>query len=223
MSVRKVLAINTARKTNNTATLLSKALEGAKAAGAQTEMIHLHDFNVNGCKGCMACKKLKNVPPKSCLQRDELTPILEKCVYEADSVIVGAPIYFWQPSGIFRSFSERLLYPYFIYGAPKGKNYYPRKDQKWGLIFTMGAPKSMIDDFSLTKSGMDCMDPLAGGYKGIIGNTDVLKVYMTYHVKNFKGYELDCLNEPERKVHHEQTWEKDLEAAYEMGKKLGKA
>lgn len=133
--------------------MLQKALEGAKSEGSQTELIHLHDINVNGCKGCMACKKLKNVPPRSCLQRDELSPILEKCVYDADSVIVGGPIYFWQPGVIFRSFSERLLYPYFIYGAPEGKNYYPRKDQKWGLIDTMGAPKSMIDNFTCNKYG----------------------------------------------------------------------
>lgn len=222
MSVRKVLAINAARKTNNTAIMLQKALEGAKSEGAQTEIIHLHDINVNGCKGCMACKKLKNVPPRSCLQRDELSPILEKCVYEADSVIVGGPIYFWQPGGIFRSFSERLLYPYFIYGAPQGKNYYPRKDQKWGLIYTMGAPKSMIDDFTCNKQGEDSMDALDKFYKMLFGNVEELKVYMTYHVKNFKGYELDCLNEPERKVHYDQTWEKDLEKAYQMGKRLAK-
>lgn len=222
MSVRKVLAINAARKTNNTAIMLQKALEGAKSEGAQTELIHLHDFNVNGCKGCMACKKLKNVPPRSCLQRDDLSPILEKCVYEADSVIVGGPIYFWQPGGIFRSFSERLLYPYFIYGAPQGKNYYPRKDQKWGLIYTMGAPKSMVDDFTCNKQGEDSMDAINKFYKMLFGNVEELKVYMTYHVKNFKGYELDCLNEPERKVHHDQTWEKDLEKAYQMGKRLVK-
>lgn len=223
MSVRRVLAINTARKNHNTAIMLSKALEGARSVGATTELLHLQDYNVNGCKGCMACKKLKNVPPKTCLQRDDLTPILEKCVYNADSVIVGAPIYFWQPSGIFRSFSERLLYPYFIYGAPLGKNYFPRKDQKWGLIFTMGAPKSMIDDFTETKNGKDSMEPLAGAYKALTGNCETLKIYMTYHVKDFKGFQLDCLNDPERKVYHEQTWEKDLQKAYEMGKRLGKA
>ena len=48
MSVRKVLAINAARKTHNTAIMLQKALEGAKSEGAQTEIIHLHDYNVNG-------------------------------------------------------------------------------------------------------------------------------------------------------------------------------
>ncbi|KAK8897410.1 hypothetical protein M9Y10_015356 [Tritrichomonas musculus] len=222
MSVRKVLAINAARKTNNTALLLKKALEGAKSEGAQTELIHLHDYNVNGCKGCMACKMLKNVPPKSCLQRDDLSPILEKCVYDADAVLVGGPIYFWQPGGIFRSFSERLLYPYFIYGAAPGKNYYPRKNQKYGIIFTMGAPKSMIDDFTATKNGKDCMDLLIGAYQGITGNAEALKVYLTYHVKKFDGYQLDCLNEPERKVYHDQTWEKDLEKAYQMGKRLAK-
>ena len=43
MSIRKVIAINAARKNNNTAAMLKKALEGAKSEGAQTELIHLQD------------------------------------------------------------------------------------------------------------------------------------------------------------------------------------
>lgn len=220
--LRKVLAINAARKTNNTASLLKKALEGAESVGAKTELIHLHDYEFLGCRGCMSCKKLKNCPPKVCLQKDSLTPILEKVVYDCDAFIVGGPIYMWQPGGIFRSFSERLLYPYFIYRANPGVNYYPRKngEQKCGLIFTMGAPKEMIDDFTRNKHG-DSMQVWQNMYGAIIGNVDALRIYMTYHVKNFEGYELDCLNEPARKEYHEKNWGNDLQAAFEMGKKLG--
>ena len=220
MSVRKVFAINASRKTHNTAMMLKKALEGAESEGAQTQLINLHDFKVNGCKGCMACKMLKNVPPKSCLQKDELSPILEKCVYDADSVLVGGPIYFWQPGGVFRSFSERLLYPYYIYGAPAGKSYYPRKDQKWGIIYTMGASMSEIEDFTCNKKGEDSMDALDLFYKKIIGNVEELKVYMTSIVKDFNGYELDWLNRPEKKDYHDKIWGQNLEKAYQMGKRL---
>lgn len=222
MSVRRVLAINAGRRNNNTAAFLKKALEGAKSEGAQTEIIHLHDYTFAGCRGCYACKKLKNVPPKTCFQKDELSPILEKCVYQADSVIVGSPIYFWEPCGFFRCFSERLLYPYYIYGAPKGKSYYPRKDQKWGLIFTMGANKKIVDSLTCNNRGKDSTDHIGMFYKKVIGKIDEMEVYMTYHVKKFEGYELDTLREPERKLHHDQTWEKDLQSAYLMGKRLAK-
>jgi multimeric flavodoxin WrbA len=44
------------RKTWNTATLLQKALEGAAAQGAHTDLIHLYDLQYAGCKSCFACK-----------------------------------------------------------------------------------------------------------------------------------------------------------------------
>ena len=45
----KVLAINgSPRKNHNTATLLQHALDGAKSAGAETEMIHLVDYKSKG-------------------------------------------------------------------------------------------------------------------------------------------------------------------------------
>ena len=53
----KILAINgSPRKNSNTATLLKKALEGAAAQGAETELIHLYDLNFKGCISCFACK-----------------------------------------------------------------------------------------------------------------------------------------------------------------------
>lgn len=66
------------------------------------------------------------------------------------------------------------------------------------------------------------MDALYKFYKMIMPSIEQLKIYQTYHVKNYKGYELDCLNNPERKVHHDQTWEQDLEKVYQMGKRLAK-
>lgn len=222
MISKRIIAINAARKTHNTAIMLKAALYGAKSEGAQTEMIHLQDYTFLGCRGCMACKMLKNVPPKMCLQQDELSPILEKCIYQADSIIVGGPVYFMQAGGIFRSFSERFLYPFSIYGSPN-RNYFPKNGvKKCGLIFTMGATKSIIDDFTSNKKGNDAMQVWFDCFSRFFGNVETLRVYYTYHVKNFKGYELDCLNEPARKQYHDQTWERDLKLAYEMGKKLAK-
>lgn len=220
MLQKKVIAINAARKTHNTAIMLKEALNGAKSQGAKTELIHLHDYTFLGCRGCMACKQLKNIPPRQCLQNDQLTPLLEKCIYQADAIIVGGPVYFWQSGGVFRSFSERFLYPFLIYGSP-GKTYYPKNGaKKCGLIFTMGATKSTIDGLTANEKGEDSMQVWQNCYKMIFGDVDTLRVYYTYHVKNFKGYELDCLNEPARKEYHDETWERDLKLAYEMGKKL---
>lgn len=55
-----VIAVNgSPRKNWNTHILLGKALEGAKDAGAQTELVNLYDLEYKGCISCLACK-LKN-------------------------------------------------------------------------------------------------------------------------------------------------------------------
>ena len=214
MSVPKVVAINAARKTFSTAALLKKALEGAREKGAQTELIHLHDYNVNGCFGCMACKMKKNIPPTGCYHKDDLTPILEKAV-KADALIVGGPIYFWQPGGIFKSFSERLLYPYFKYGSDK--NYYPNNKQKAALFFSMGAPKEMYPEFK------HALDIWKSAYQRSLPDIKFLDVFRTWHVHDFPKYDLDCLNEPARKEYNDATWEENLNKAYRIGQELASA
>ena len=149
MSLRKVIAINAGRKTFNTVKVLKAALEGAKAKGAETELIHLQDYVYTGCKGCMACKMKKNTPPKMCLQKDQLNPVLEKAV-NADGLIIGAPIYMMQPNGYFRCFSERFCYPYSRYGTKE--TYYPNKKQKAALIFTMGLSQK---EYPIVKPGIE--------------------------------------------------------------------
>ena len=77
----KVLAINgSPRKNHNTATLLQHALDGAKSAGAETEMIHLADYKYSGCISCFACKRKGTKFIGKCAVNDELTPILEKAM-----------------------------------------------------------------------------------------------------------------------------------------------
>ena len=46
----KVIALNgSPRKKWNTATLLKHALDGAASKGADTELVHLYDYNYKGC------------------------------------------------------------------------------------------------------------------------------------------------------------------------------
>ena len=44
-------------KKGNTALLLEKVLEGARAAGHTTQRLDLAGMEIRHCKGCMACKK----------------------------------------------------------------------------------------------------------------------------------------------------------------------
>ncbi len=107
----KVIGINgSARKNWNTATLVKKALEGAAAAGAETEYVDLYAEPIKGCLECFACKRKGNNTGGVCAIRDNLRPLLEKA-READAIIIGSPNFFGYPSGMVRAFLERFLYP----------------------------------------------------------------------------------------------------------------
>ena len=102
----KFYALNgSPRKKNNTATVLAKALEGVAAAcpQAQTEMLHLYDYNYKGCISCFECKKIGGKSYGRCAVRDELAPVLEK-LSQADGIIFGSPVYFSDVTGEMRSF-----------------------------------------------------------------------------------------------------------------------
>jgi len=55
----KALFINgSPRKNGNTAQLLKRAMNGAREAGAEVELVNLYDRSLNykGCMSCFACK-----------------------------------------------------------------------------------------------------------------------------------------------------------------------
>lgn len=74
----KVIAINgSPRPRGNTVQLLEKALEGARKAGADTELISLYPLQYRGCVSCFYCKR-KDKEHGTCIIRDDLSPVLEK-------------------------------------------------------------------------------------------------------------------------------------------------
>lgn len=131
----KVMAINgSPRKNKNTATLLTKALEGASSCGAETELIHLYDQNYKGCVSCFACKLKNGKSYGKCALKDDLTPILEK-VSNANAIIFGSPIYLHSVTGAMRSFLERLIFQYLVYDT-NHSSLFKRKIPA-GFIYTM--------------------------------------------------------------------------------------
>ena len=88
----KALFINgSPRKNGNTAQLLKRAMDGAREAGAEVELVNLYDriLNYKGCMSCFACK-IKGGRKGICSFKDDLQPIMEK-VMEADVLVCGSP------------------------------------------------------------------------------------------------------------------------------------
>jgi multimeric flavodoxin WrbA len=137
----KVLAINgSPRKIWNTATLLKKALEGAGSKGAETELIHLYDYNFKGCTSCFACKLKGGKSYGHCGFKDELSPILDR-IPQVDALILGSPIYLGSITGEMKSFLERLIFPYYVYGS--SETLFPKKIPVV-FIYTAGASEAQL-------------------------------------------------------------------------------
>ena len=107
MTKRMILLNASPRKNKNTAQLLESVMKGAQEAGAECELIHLVGMNFKGCMSCFACKRTGNKCGGLCAYKDELRPVLEK-ILAADALVMGSPIYWSYPTGMFRNVIERL-------------------------------------------------------------------------------------------------------------------
>ncbi len=212
----KVIAINgSPRKTWNTATLLNKALEGAASTGAQTELIHLYDLNFKGCTSCFACKLKGGKSYGRCAYKDDLTPVLEK-VAQADALILGSPVYIGVVSGEMRSFIERLLFPYLVYGSDQSLA--PKK-LNCGFIYTMGSTEERIELFGLDKQIMINEAMLSRQFGGA---SESLVVVNTYQFNDYSKYVHDFDVEDKTKTRRE-VFPLDCKKAFDMGVRLTKA
>lgn len=98
----KVLGISgSPRKDGNTEMLIMEALEGAKAKGAEVEMVALSGKDIKGCQAHPSCGQ-----GGKCLIDDDMQPIYAKMM-EADAIIIGTPIYFGGMTGQTKSFLDR--------------------------------------------------------------------------------------------------------------------
>ena len=72
----KILAISMSpRAKGSTVTLLEKALEGAREAGAETELYSVSGKKIEGCDGCWGCAKTGQ-----CHIKDDMQGLYDKMV-----------------------------------------------------------------------------------------------------------------------------------------------
>lgn len=101
---KKVLAIiGSPRKNGNTDALIDVILSSAKDAGAETEKVYLIDCNIANCVACGFCQKDES---NTCVVKDDMYGLIEK-MEEADVWVFGTPVYWWGPTGLFKSFMDR--------------------------------------------------------------------------------------------------------------------
>jgi len=103
----KILAIvGSPRLDGNTNFLVDQALDEAKKLGAETEKIVISQHKVNPCLGHDDCPSFA-----SCTQKDDAGWIIDK-FYQADGVILGSPVYYYNVTAQMKAFMDRNFSPY---------------------------------------------------------------------------------------------------------------
>lgn len=214
----KALFVNgSPRKNWNTHKMLASAMQGAQDAGAECELVHLYDIAFKGCVSCFACKVKNNKTGGLCAYRDDLRPVLEKAV-ASDVIVMGAPIYFSFPTGMLRSFMERLLFPIMTYSRDEAGNTIKLLDKKFytATILTMNCPEGLAGQIGYPA----IIEANSFGLKHVLGYTETLCAYDTYQFTDYSRYEANAFDAEAKKKHQEEHFSIDLQNAYDLGKRL---
>ncbi len=92
------------RGNGNTHILVSHILDGAREAGAATELVLLKDLSIQECDGCHACWH-----GRPCPRGDDMDGLCLKLI-QADAIVLGTPVYWYGPTALMKAFIDRLVY-----------------------------------------------------------------------------------------------------------------
>jgi multimeric flavodoxin WrbA len=134
------------RRKGNTATLLKKAVEGARLAGAQVEEFVLRDLKLSPCLEIYGCKK-----NGECAIADDFQMLRDR-ILSARGLMLASPIFFYTVSAHTKIFMDRFqslwVKKYWINKTPRGQGTIQRR----GLFISVGATggKRLFDGIELS-------------------------------------------------------------------------
>ena len=102
----KILIVKSSyRKGSNSSILADRVLEGAKAAGADVEVIDIGRLVISNCRGCYGC-----LAPNAdfCVVKDAMHPFY-KSIFEADAIVFASPVYWFSICGQAKQFIDRMF------------------------------------------------------------------------------------------------------------------
>ena len=207
-----IIGINgSPRKGWNTSTLVRDALDGAESEGATTEMIDLYDFTYSGCRSCFGCKRI-GIDDHRCFLKDDLAPVLDKA-READALVLGTPIYFFQPSAGFSAFMERLLFPFITYSSDPAT--FRGSPLPAAFIYTMNVGRESME------KTMPCFDRFRKySAKTLLVEPEHYCSMNTWQYPDYDRYEHDIFDMDSKRESRDLQFPLDREACRQMGRRL---
>jgi multimeric flavodoxin WrbA len=101
--------VGSPNRESRTNQLVKAALEGAAHAGARTELVQMADHVVVACKDCQPWVCLTN---QKCTYEDEAFEYLSLKVLSCGALVLGAPVYWWDTSGMVKYFILKMFRVY---------------------------------------------------------------------------------------------------------------
>ena len=136
MEKPKIIAIYCSpRRKGNTATLLQRAVDGAKDSGAEVEEIILRDLKMSPCLEIYGCKNAGE-----CRLKDDFQKARDQ-ILASDGLMLASPVFFYTVSAHTKILMDRFqslwVKKYWIDGARKGQ----ANARRQGLFISVGATK----------------------------------------------------------------------------------
>ena len=145
--MRIMTILGSPRRDGNTARVLQWLEEQLLADGHTVDHVHIVDYDVGGCKECMACKK---GTVDLCAVEDDANALLRRMV-AADVVFFAAPVFCWGFPAQIKGLIDRMFCLMDFDGARPGA---PRLHGKaMGLAVTAGGDEE--DNAELLIRGFD--------------------------------------------------------------------
>ncbi len=152
----KIIALyGSPRRKGNTATLLKKAVEGARDAGADVEEIVLRDLKLSPCLEIYGCLKAGD-----CAIKDDFQGVRDK-ILDAQGLMLASPVFFYAVSSHTKILMDRFqslwVKKYWVEKTSPEQQTNTRK----GLFISVGATKGkkLFDGILLTvKYFFDVLD-----------------------------------------------------------------
>lgn len=106
----KVLGISFGRRNQRCDILVKNALFAAKKAGADVEFVNTVRMKITHCHACDYCSRQRDAGSVEigCAFKDDYQELAEK-VFDADGIIIAAPVYAVGIVGQFKNFMDRLM------------------------------------------------------------------------------------------------------------------
>lgn len=99
---KKVVGICGSPKKNNSWWMLQRAVNSIEKNGGTVEIIHLSDYEINWCDGCLTCEETG-----VCRIKDDMIYLTKKVV-ASHALMISTPVYFNSIPGKLKCFIDRL-------------------------------------------------------------------------------------------------------------------